>query len=175
MPVDPVVKPDPGPPQPPPRPPITLETEGDVAHVCGLVPGTIVNITVRHPLTRDIYMQVTRTASEEGCVEAPLILTPPVVVPDDPIICPEPPRITKPAPVIVVDTDPTGPTGPIVDTPLDPPYDPPYGGGGGGAGFIDYGLVPNERSDLFSFLENRGVIGRGTATNFEQSLGIDGY
>jgi len=175
MPVDPVVKPDPGPPQPPPRPPITLETEGDVAHVCGLVPGTIVNITVRHPLTRDIYMQVTRTASEEGCVEAPLILTPPVVVPDDPIICPEPPRVTKPAPVIVVDTDPTGPTGPIVDTPLDPPYDPPYGGGGGGSGFNDYALVPNERSDLFSFLENRGVIGRGTATNFEQSLGIDGY
>ena len=168
MPVDPIVKDPPSPPAPPPRPPITLETEGDVAHVCGLVPGTVVIITVRHPLTRDIYMQVTRTASAEGCVEAPLIYTPPVA-PNDPVICPQPPTVPGPGPVIVVTPDPpvtpVDPLPPIIETPID--------SGGGGGDYNDYALIaPYYRTDVFRWLEGRGTI--GNASNIEQSLGITG-
>lgn len=126
---------------PPPRPPVTLETDGSMAHVCGLVPGTVVVITVRHPITRDIYMQVERIADEEGCVEAPLIYLPPPPPPpppppdgppdpDDPIICPPPPEVTPPPVIVVTPTPPTGPSRPpVIEEGLDLAVNPMRRGG----------------------------------------------
>jgi len=187
MPVDPV-KPTPPPTPPsPPRPPITLETEGDVAHVCGLVPGTVVEITVRHPLTRDIYMQVERTADDQGCVEAPLIFFPPPppppptpvdpkTNPDDPIIC-WPPTDENTPPVIVVTPQPpvppVTPPPPVVVTPVPDPYNPPYRGGGGGGGGGPH--TETSRTDLFDWLATRGNLDGTASDSIERALGVIGY
>lgn len=181
VPVDPPVPTPPAPPPVPPRPPVTLETEGDVAHVCGLVPGTVVAITVRHPLTRDIYMQVSRTVNNEGCVEAPLIFNPPPPPPPAdpvPIIC-YPPPLEVPKPVIEVTpvppVVPVTPLPPIIVAPVPEPYNPPVFSGGGGSDGVDYSGNATNFSDLFNWLENRGRISQGMGDTLNRNLDITSF
>lgn len=154
IPAEPVAPPPPPPPPPPPVPPepvriVTLTTEGDVAHICGLVPGTLVELTVYHPKTQNIYMKTYLTVSPQGCVEAPIIkqpdppvppviINPPVTVPPV-VVVPDPPVIVvtpTPPPPVVPPVIPPPPPPPVIVVPVPPVYDPPpvLGGGGGGGG-----------------------------------------
>lgn len=151
---------------PPPRPQITLDTNGDEAHICGLAPGTPVLVTVRHPLTRDIYSQTEAYASAEGCVEAPLISFPPPVE-EDPIVC-WPPIVDPQSPVkppVVVEVRPNPPVEPPVPEPpvvipLPQPFDPiPFGGGGDSSGGWSSFIGDSDGSELLRWLRDHNRLG----------------
>ena len=128
-----IVPPPPPPPVPPPPPPLPtayLTTQGDVAHICGLIPGQTVFVDIIDPRTQNIYMTVNRIVSDTGCIEVPIITyppPPPVVVPDPPVVVPPTPVPEDPVvvnPPVVTPVSPPPPPPVIVVTPEPPPPPP---------------------------------------------------